>query len=100
MAPLIRTAIGYGITEKETWTMTPAEISEAVECIAAQRRTDLQIIDIVVAGAKAMYAAAKGVEKAVLDDYRVLKDDDESSGLDMSPEAIQERAFAAMRAGG
>jgi len=98
MADLISLAIGYGLTDQETWTMTYAEIVEAIRCRAKQRHDDLSIIDLIVAGIKTLYATAHGVKDPNLEDYTVLsRDEDDEHEQDMSPDAIMERAFTRLK---
>jgi hypothetical protein len=103
MAGTIPLAIGYGLSDQETWTMTPAEIFEVIDNRARQRMRDLRGIDTLIAGVKSLYAAAHGVKDAVPADFRMFPDEpgkDDGSALDMTPDAILDRAFANMSKAG
>lgn len=83
MAKVIPLAVGYGISETETWTMTPAEIIRTVEARNHQHMHDLKGIDILFAGFKALYAAAHGVHDADYSEFRMYRDPTKEE--DMTP---------------
>jgi hypothetical protein len=90
MADIIPVAIGCGITEERTWTMTYAELITEIEARRANREKEHQFLDHLNGKFCAIYASFHGVESCPLD-YMVTQTKEQP---DMSPEAIQERAFA------
>jgi len=83
MAKTIPLAVGYGIPEKETWTMTPAEIIGTIEARSNQHMSDLKVVDILFAGGKALYASAHGVQDADYSEFRMYRDKNKEE--DMTP---------------
>jgi hypothetical protein len=82
MAKIVPLAIGFGIPLRELDNMTPAEIMESIDAISKQKWSDLRVIDTIVAGAKALYAAAHGVDEDLAEfrTYRPPKEEE-----DMTP---------------
>ncbi len=70
MADIIPLAIGYGIPEKETWTMTPAEIITANRAAAKRHRLDLYDIDGIFASVKKFFGGKDGSD---IDDFRIYE---------------------------
>ena len=93
MAGVIPIAIGYGVTEERTWTMTYAELIAEIEAKAEvtrkTREEEHRFLDHLNGKFCSVYASFKGVESCPLD-YMVTETKEE---LDMTPESIQERAF-------
>lgn len=80
MAGLIPLAIGVGIEESRTWSMTPAEIVEAIKARTRAAQDNLRFFDLQFGRALAYYASAHGVRNAKPADYLIIpqeKSDDE-----------------------
>jgi hypothetical protein len=92
MATGISRAIGLGLTDAEMWTMTPAEIFEAIAARAQENTDNLRFFDTLNARFRALYAAAHGVKNATPADYLLLPPEpEEESDVPVkgdSPEVI------------
>jgi hypothetical protein len=101
MAEVIPQAIGLGIEETQTWTMTPKEIIRAIETRAKQARNSLRAFDIHLARLTAFYGAAHGVKNTNPEDYLTLSPEPEEKKepVPQSPEqqAYLLKLFAAIR---
>jgi hypothetical protein len=71
MADIIPLAIGYGIPEKETWIMTPAELIAAIKALGKRRRVDLYNLDGMFAGVKKFFGGKEGSD---IDDFRIYEE--------------------------
>ena len=99
MADIIPIAIGCGISEERSYTMTFAELMEEIEILQQDRRRKNQFLDLLNAKFCSVYASFKGVESRPAD--FMVTTENEDPPLDMTPECIQERAFGALsKAGG
>lgn len=76
MAELIPRAIGLGIPERDTWTMTPAEIIEAVKARSKEVLHLLRFLDLTNAKAIANNRAAHGEKGCRPADYTILPAED------------------------
>jgi hypothetical protein len=92
MAKVIPAAIGLGIEESQTWTMTPEEIIRAVEARAKQARNSLRVFDIHLARLTAFYGAAHGVKNTTPADYLTLSPETEEK-KEAVPQSPEQQAF-------
>jgi hypothetical protein len=72
MATIIPRAIGLGISEKDTWTMTPAEIIEAITTRSKEVMHQLKFFDFLNAKSIANNLVVHGVEDIKTADYLTL----------------------------
>lgn len=91
MARIIPEAIGLGIEESQTWTMTPEEIIKAVEARMKQARNNLRVFDIHLARLTSFYGAAHGVKNTAPADYLILPPETEIR--EPVPQSPEQQAF-------